>query len=264
MRNKKGFTLAELMVVVAIIGVLVAVSIPIFNSQLEKSREATDLANVRSAYAQVMTEAISKDGLPEPVAVFLNQTQEGWQTKLPITIGGVTLDVDGNFSDNWKGTPKGKGMCRVSYEKDRGVIFNWEGGYAGDASLAIKDFLKDIGTANNKNTNQAYYSDQPLRIGTKTVKVRIYYADSAAFKPTFEAWKLKLKPCSYEESPFYNLQDRKDGTNTTDGFAYYTLTGEDPNFTVDKLVYVNSTNVYESKDEGRTWYDITPPKTSTP
>ena len=53
MRNKKGFTLAELMVVVAIIGVLVAVSVPIFNSQLEKSREATDLANVRSAYAQV-------------------------------------------------------------------------------------------------------------------------------------------------------------------------------------------------------------------
>lgn len=262
MRNKKGFTLAELMVVVAIIGVLVAVSVPIFNSQLEKSREATDLANVRSAYAQVMTEAMSKDGLPEPVAVFLNQTQDRWQTKLPITIGGVTFD--GNFSDNWKGTPKGKGMCRVSYEKDRGVIFNWEGGYAGDASLAIKDFLKDIGTAKNKDTNQAYYSDQPLRIGTKTVKVRIYYADSAAFKPTFEAWKLKLKPCSYDKSPFYEAQDRKDGTNTTDGFAYYTLIGKDPNFTVDKLVYVNSTNVYESTDEGRTWYDITPPKTSTP
>lgn len=76
MGNKKGFTLAELMVVVAIIGVLVAVSVPIFNSQLEKSREATDLANVRSAYAQVMTEAIGKEGIPEPVAVFLKQTQD--------------------------------------------------------------------------------------------------------------------------------------------------------------------------------------------
>lgn len=261
MRNKKGFTLAELMVVVAIIGVLVAVSVPIFNSQLEKSREATDLANVRSAYAQVMTEAISKDGLPDPVAVFLKQTQDGWQTKLPITIGGVTYN-GGAGSTNWVGTPKGKGMCRVSYEKDRGVIFNWEGGYAGDASLAVKGFLKDIGTASNKDTNQAYYSNQDLRIGTKTVKVRIYYADSLEFKKTFDPWK--LQPCSYDKSPFYEAQDRKDGTNTTDGFAYYTLTGKDPNFTVDKLVYVNSTNVYESTDEGRTWYDITPPKTSTP
>ena len=49
--NKKGFTLAELLVVVAIIGVLVAVSIPIFTAQLEKAREATDLANQRAAKA---------------------------------------------------------------------------------------------------------------------------------------------------------------------------------------------------------------------
>ena len=49
--NKKGFTLAELLIVVAIIGVLVAISIPIFTAQLEKAREATDLANLRSAYA---------------------------------------------------------------------------------------------------------------------------------------------------------------------------------------------------------------------
>ena len=43
MNENDGFTLAELLIVVAIIGVLVAISIPIFSSQLEKSREATDL-----------------------------------------------------------------------------------------------------------------------------------------------------------------------------------------------------------------------------
>ena len=43
-KNKKGFTLAELLIVVAIIAVLVAISIPIFNSQLEKSRDAVTAA----------------------------------------------------------------------------------------------------------------------------------------------------------------------------------------------------------------------------
>ena len=54
--SRKGFTLAELLIVVAIIAVLVA-AIPVFGSQLEKSREAADLANVRAAYAKVLTEA---------------------------------------------------------------------------------------------------------------------------------------------------------------------------------------------------------------
>ena len=53
--NKKGFTLAELLVVVAIIGVLVAISIPIFTSQLEKSRDAVTASNVRAAYAEAQT-----------------------------------------------------------------------------------------------------------------------------------------------------------------------------------------------------------------
>ena len=48
--GSKGFTIAELLIVVAIIAVLSAIAIPVFGSQLEKSREATDPANVRSAY----------------------------------------------------------------------------------------------------------------------------------------------------------------------------------------------------------------------
>ena len=54
--NKKGFTLAELLIVVAIIGVLVAISIPIFSSQLKKARLATNRANARAAYAAATTQ----------------------------------------------------------------------------------------------------------------------------------------------------------------------------------------------------------------
>ncbi len=61
LKNKKGFTLAELLIVVAIIAILVAISIPIFTSQLEKAREATDLANIRSAYAEASAELLTDD-----------------------------------------------------------------------------------------------------------------------------------------------------------------------------------------------------------
>ena len=57
--RRKGFTLAELLIVVAIIGVLVAVSIPIFNEQLKKARIATDNANMRSAKAAAVTNFLS-------------------------------------------------------------------------------------------------------------------------------------------------------------------------------------------------------------
>lgn len=58
-RSDRGFTLAELLIVVAIIAVLVAISIPIFTSQLEKARQTTDLANMRSAYASALAEWMS-------------------------------------------------------------------------------------------------------------------------------------------------------------------------------------------------------------
>ena len=84
-KNNKGFTLAELLIVVAIIAVLVAIAIPIFTAQLEKSREATDLANIRSAYAELVAEYLTwtpgTDFKYEnaTIEVPVKQTQANWQ-----------------------------------------------------------------------------------------------------------------------------------------------------------------------------------------
>lgn len=66
--NKKGFTLAELLVVVAIVAILVAISVPIFTAQLSKAQKATNQANMRAAkvaaVAQYMTSEAEKTGEP--------------------------------------------------------------------------------------------------------------------------------------------------------------------------------------------------------
>lgn len=59
--------------------VLVAIAIPVFTNQLEKSREATDVANVRSAYAEVMTQYL-EDGEGHSMTVTAQQKVAGWQT----------------------------------------------------------------------------------------------------------------------------------------------------------------------------------------
>ena len=96
-KKRKGFTLAELLIVVAIIAVLVAIGIPIFTSQLEKSREATDAANIRAQYAQVMDEAITVDGNvnidgKDFEKINLRQKQPDWQTEtIPNSLGNFSV-----------------------------------------------------------------------------------------------------------------------------------------------------------------------------
>lgn len=108
------FHLAELLILVAIIGVLVAISIPIFTSQLEKAREATDLANIRSAYAEcsvaVLTDTkasdntdaakgvvVTVDGTSKVVTakrdVKLTQQVAGWTDNNGKDVAGVDIST---------------------------------------------------------------------------------------------------------------------------------------------------------------------------
>lgn len=108
MRNKKGFTLTELMVVVAIIGVLVAISIPIFTSQLHKAEVATDWANVRAYYAEIQADYISTGKYNDKVP-----DMWGYETGHPISFDSITF-LDG------KKVPMKAGKCVVVFKESFG------------------------------------------------------------------------------------------------------------------------------------------------
>ena len=158
--KSNGFTLAELLIVVAIIAVLVAISIPIFTTQLEKAREATDLSDVRSAYAEVMMAAITDDttatyskdstqtihksnGLYSVDVYPLHQEKNDWQGTMDLNVGGVSS----SDSSHWIGTPQAKGSCEVSYNpQGDAVTFNWLG-----KSNAGSGSGTDTGNGGNNN-----------------------------------------------------------------------------------------------------------------
>ena len=116
----------EMLIVIAIVAVLISVAVPVPSSQLERSREAVDLANVRSAYAQVSTEALlGNTGVT--VTVNLKQKQARWQSANPVNIGGIVHSKSNGNTDNWKGDAEPGGSCEVSYDKTHGVVLTWSG-----------------------------------------------------------------------------------------------------------------------------------------
>lgn len=127
-RQKQGFTLMEMLIVVAIIAILVSISIPTFNGLLEKSREAADAANVRNAYAEVMTNALLRTGGTDKTEkiVPLQQKKDGFQSFTDLTIG----DVSEKDTSRWIGQPQANGVCDVYFDEELcAVVLDWSGGY---------------------------------------------------------------------------------------------------------------------------------------
>lgn len=100
--KKKGFTLAELLIVVAIIAVLVGISIPIFSDKTESARRAVDIANARdikgALQVSAMTGEINFSGEKSAIWIIINNNEPsvGFGSEngsYPPSINGTTLTL---------------------------------------------------------------------------------------------------------------------------------------------------------------------------
>lgn len=109
-KNTKGFTLMEMLIVVAIIAILIAIAIPTFTTQLEKAREAADIANIRSKYSEAMVKYLDGKADTSAETPEMTQTKAGWDhVKWPDYLGEEVTPEKGEkvtVSINADGTVK--------------------------------------------------------------------------------------------------------------------------------------------------------------
>lgn len=73
-----GFTLMELLIVVAIIAILAAIAIPVFSSYLQNSREKTDLQNAKSMTSALEAYYLTATGEDALLAKGTDFNGRGW------------------------------------------------------------------------------------------------------------------------------------------------------------------------------------------
>lgn len=92
--KKRGFTIVELVIVIAVIAILASVLIPTFSGVVTKAKEAAELESARNAYTQALADHATETGACNHV------------------VGGWAVTFDGN------GVPtvtKGSGESVITY-----------------------------------------------------------------------------------------------------------------------------------------------------
>jgi|AntDeeMinimDraft_5_1070356.scaffolds.fasta_scaffold18818_2 type IV pilus assembly protein PilA len=138
-QHQKGFTLIELMIVVAVIGILAALSIPVYQGFLEKSqisRAVSELGAYRTAYETSLSnnEMINNQAVgyvPSALtagnmATEIASTNADGSGHLQVTLGGRVQGGLAGLIVRFERTSEGEWSCLL----DESAASGWEPSYA--------------------------------------------------------------------------------------------------------------------------------------
>lgn len=120
-KNNKGFSLVELIVVIAIMAVLVGVLAPQLIKYVEKSREATDIQNCDSIATTLKTYYSDKEGAPATIKVTVSKDADPVINPVIDPTAQTPLTDTGLETTRLKGT-KWTGNIVITYTSATGKI----------------------------------------------------------------------------------------------------------------------------------------------
>lgn len=126
-KNNKGFSLVELIVVIAIMAVLVGVLAPQLIKYVEKSREATDIQTCDNIATALKTYYADEEATATTVTVTLGKTELG-------TVADTAVKDAGLTKAKIKGTKWTSDKITIVYNKADGTIT-----YTGDSPYYHSD-----------------------------------------------------------------------------------------------------------------------------
>ncbi len=155
-KYNSGFTMAEMLIVVAIIAVLVAISIPIFTGRLEKSREAVDMSHMRQAKSAMSIGLMTGDVDADTWYYYEPSSGKLSTSEKPQAYGKASNDASTFWmgtNDSAVGVPKDK-VLKVSITESGVMSYKWGNAYGSTYKAMAESDLASKKTLLTSETSQ--------------------------------------------------------------------------------------------------------------